>query len=73
MNWLPNDPCDPIWEHADWLPVWYLLDRWCRQDARCHQAKQQALLSACERGEIDAATARPSTTRCMTCTRGTSC
>lgn len=52
MNW-PDNTCDPIWEHADWLPPGYILDRWCQQDARCRQAKQQALLSACERGELD--------------------
>lgn len=51
MNW-PNNTCDPIWEHADWLPPEYILDRWCQQDARCRYAKQQALLSACERGEV---------------------
>lgn len=47
-----NNTCDPYWEHADWLPPWYILDHWCQQDARCRHAKQQALLSACERGEI---------------------
>jgi|GEM_PF-5058306 len=26
MNW-PNDTCDHYWEHADWLPPWYILDR----------------------------------------------
>jgi hypothetical protein len=51
MNW-PNNTCDPIWEHADWLPPEYILDRWCQQDARCRYAKQQALLSACERAEV---------------------
>lgn len=51
MNW-PNNTCNPIWEHADWLPPEYILDRWCQQDARCRYAKQQALLSACERGEV---------------------
>jgi hypothetical protein len=51
MNW-PNNTCDPIWEHADWLPPEYILDRWCQQDARCRYAKQQALLSACERGDV---------------------
>ncbi len=52
MNW-PTNNCDPYWEHADWLPPWYILDHWCQQDARCRQAKQQAMLSACERGEIN--------------------
>jgi hypothetical protein len=52
MNW-PTNNCDPYWEHADWLPPWYILDHWCQQDALCRQAKQQALLSACERGDIN--------------------
>ena len=53
MTFPPPSSCDPYWEHADWLPPWYILDQWCQQDARCRHAKQQALLSACERGEID--------------------
>ena len=53
MTFPPPSSCDPYWEHADWLPPWYILDHWCRQDSRCRHAKQQALLSACERGEID--------------------
>ncbi len=44
--------CDPYWESADWLPPWYILDRWCHRDEACIQAKLQALLSACERGEV---------------------
>jgi hypothetical protein len=51
INW-PNHPCDPYWDEADWLPPWYILERWCQRDEACIQAKQQALLSACERGEI---------------------
>lgn len=51
MHW-PNHPCDPYWDEADWLPPWYILDRWCQRDEACIQAKQQALLSACERGEV---------------------
>lgn len=27
MNW-PNYPCDPYWDEADWLPPWYILERW---------------------------------------------
>ena len=55
MNFPPitsSDNCDRYWEDADWLPPWYILNRWCQQDAPCRQAKQQALLSACERGEV---------------------
>ena len=51
MNW-PNDTCDHYWEHADWLPPWYILDRWCQRDDRCRQAKYEALLTACERGDV---------------------
>ncbi|MBS3935410.1 MAG: hypothetical protein KGZ43_04480 [Sulfuritalea sp.] len=51
MNW-PNETCDHYWEHADWLPPWYILDRWCQRDDRCRQAKYEALLTACERGDV---------------------
>lgn len=47
-----NDTCDHYWEHADWLPPWYILDRWCQRDDRCRQAKYEALLTACERGDV---------------------
>jgi hypothetical protein len=47
-----NDTCDRYWDDASWLPPWYILDHWCQQDARCRHAKQQALLSACERGDV---------------------
>lgn len=50
-NFAPTT-CDPYWEEADWLPPWYILDRWCQRDEACIQAKLQALLSACERGEV---------------------
>lgn len=55
MNLPPNTSpadCDRYWDDADWLPPWYILDHWCQQDAPCRHAKQQALLSACERGEV---------------------
>lgn len=52
MNLPSNSNCDPYWEQADWLPPWYILDQWCQQDARCRQAKQQALFSACEHGIV---------------------
>jgi len=32
MNIQSNAACDPYWEHADWLPPWYILDQWCHQD-----------------------------------------
>lgn len=44
--------CDPYWEEADWLPPWYILERWCQRDEACIQAKLQALLSACERSDV---------------------
>lgn len=44
--------CDPYWKEANWLPPWYILERWCQRDEVCMQAKLQALLSACERGDI---------------------
>jgi len=50
-NFAPTT-CDPYWEEADWLPPWYILERWCQRDEACIQAKLQALLSACERGEV---------------------
>lgn len=49
---LINDTCDHLWGEADWLSPLHILDCWCRQDARCRQAKEQALLSACERGDV---------------------
>jgi len=52
MNIQSKAACDPYWEHADWLPPWYILDQWCQQDDRCKQAKQQALFSACEKGIV---------------------
>jgi hypothetical protein len=51
MN-LANDTCDRYWDDADWLPPGYILDRWCQQDGGCRHAKQQALLTACERGDV---------------------
>jgi hypothetical protein len=51
MNSTAPD-CDTYWDHAHWLPPWYILDRWCQQDDRCRHAKYEALLTACERGDI---------------------
>jgi hypothetical protein len=56
MNLPPTispEHCDRYWDDADWIPPWYILDLWCQNNERCRQAKQQALLSACERGEVD--------------------
>ena len=41
--------CDLYWTECDWLPPWYVLDRWCQGDDDCKRAKLHALLSACER------------------------
>lgn len=51
MNSTAPD-CDHYWDHADWLPPWYILDRWCQRDDRCRQAKYEALLTACEHGDV---------------------
>lgn len=53
MNTPASSNCDTYWEEADWLPPWFILQCWCQQDERCRQAKQQALLSACDRGEVN--------------------
>ena len=52
MNSTAPD-CDHYWDHADWLPPWYILDRWCQKDDRCRHAKYEALLTACEHGEVN--------------------
>lgn len=44
--------CDKYWDAADWLPPLFILERWCKGDEDCMQAKLQALLSACERGVV---------------------
>lgn len=49
----PDNACNRYWDDADWLPPWYIFDHWCQQDTQCRQAKQQALFSACERGEVN--------------------
>jgi hypothetical protein len=47
-----NNTCERYWDDADWLSPTYILEHWCQQDTRCWHAKQQALFSACERGEV---------------------
>ncbi len=49
---LLDKNCAAYWLVADRMPANAILDYWCHQDSRCRLAKQQALLSACERGEI---------------------
>jgi len=48
----PNSICDRYWDAADWVPPYYILDHWCHGDTECMHAKFQALLSACDRGEV---------------------
>lgn len=40
------------WTHSDWWPVWLVLERWGWPEPHCLEAKRQALLSACERGQV---------------------
>lgn len=40
------------WNHSDWWPVWLVLERWQPHEPQCQEAKLQALLSACERGQV---------------------
>ena len=40
------------WTHSDWWPVWLVLERWGWPEPQCLEAKRQALLSACERGQV---------------------
>ncbi len=40
------------WTQSDWWPVWLVLERWGVPESQCLEAKRQALLSACERGQV---------------------
>jgi hypothetical protein len=53
MNANTSSECTPYWDEADWLMPWYILERWCQRDEACMQAKLQAMLSACERGDVN--------------------
>ena len=53
MTSFSSFDCTPYWDEADWLLPLYILERWCRGDEVCMQAKLQAMLSACERGEVN--------------------
>lgn len=52
MSFSTQSSCDQYWEIADWLPASYILERWCKGNAACIYAKLQAILSACDRGEV---------------------
>ena len=45
--------CQKYWDASDWLIPEAILEQWCRGDRDCWKAKTLALLSACERGEIN--------------------
>ena len=47
----PND-CSHIWAESDHIELNAAVDYWCEGDPRCQLAKQQAILSACEKGLI---------------------
>ena len=53
MTTFSSSDCTPYWDEADWLIPLYILERWCQGDEVCMQAKLQAMLSACERGEVN--------------------
>jgi len=46
-----ND-CSHIWAESDYIELNAAIEYWCEGDARCRLAKEQAILSACERGLI---------------------
>lgn len=53
MPIVPPTSCSIYWDASDWLPLTELLERWCHGDTDCWKAKWFALISACERGEVD--------------------
>lgn len=53
MPIVPSTPCSIYWDASDWLPLTELLERWCHGDQDCWKAKWYALISACERGEVE--------------------
>lgn len=40
------------WLQSDWWPVGLALEQWLPHEPHCLEAKRQALLSACERGQV---------------------
>jgi hypothetical protein len=53
MPLVPPQSCSIYWDASDWLPLTELLERWCHGDQDCWKAKWYALISACERGEVE--------------------
>lgn len=49
-----NDPCEAIWELADWLTIEQAATLWCCGSPSCAEARAAAIASAVERGEIEA-------------------
>jgi hypothetical protein len=47
----PGD-CSHIWAESDHIELNAAVDYWCEGDPRCRLAKEQAILSACEKGLI---------------------
>lgn len=41
------------WEHARWVPVNMLVNEWSKADGGSRTTKRGAILTACERGEIE--------------------
>jgi len=50
-SFRPGD-CSHIWAESDHIELNAALDYWCEGDPRCRLAKEQAILSACEKGLI---------------------
>ncbi len=51
---MPSETdCQKYWDASDWLSPVAILEQWCQGDRDCWKAKSLALVSACERGEIN--------------------
>lgn len=51
---MNNNKCQKYWGSSDYLPFSAALDYWCdSHNTECREAKKYAIISACERGEID--------------------
>lgn len=50
-NNYSND-CSKYSDYAEWLRLSDILNDWCKADRTCREVKQQAILGACENGEI---------------------
>ena len=52
LNLVEQSACIDYWTYADWWPLGVVLARWRPHEPQCLEAKRQALLSACERGQV---------------------